>query len=78
MDMQMILDIMQEYVEPEGEIGPDSSLKYDCGLTSFDLTCFTGDLCRKAGVDPDALDLRKLRTVGDLTDALDRAVKAKA
>ena len=44
--MEKIIEKILEYVEVDGEITAESSLKLDCGLTSFDTTCLIGPQCR--------------------------------
>ncbi len=73
MELTDVIDVILEYVEPDCEIDADALLKQDCGLTSFDTTCAVGEMCDRWGVDADALDLRAVRTVGELFDALKRA-----
>lgn len=68
--MEKIIQKIFEYVELDGEITADSTLKSDCGLTSFDTVCLIGDLCSEFGVDENTIDMRSLRTVGDLASAL--------
>lgn len=75
--METVIDTILQYVEPDGEITGDSSLKYDCGLTSFDSTCVVGDLCARYGVPESALDIRRIGTVRDLYEALEAAAAEK-
>ena len=75
--METIIETILQYVEPDGEIGGDSSLKYDCGLTSFDSTCVIGDLCARYGVSESDLNVRKIATVRDLYEALEAAAAAR-
>lgn len=68
--MEKIIEKIYEYVEVEEEITAQSSLKADCGLTSFDTTCLLGDLCAELGKDEKSIDMRNIKTVGDLAEAL--------
>ena len=68
--MNELIEKILEYVEPDGEITAASRLKYDCGLTSFDMTCLVTDLCTEKGVDYKTIDAASLKTVGDLAAAL--------
>lgn len=68
--METVIEKILEYVDPEGEITAESRLKQDCGLSSFDSACLIGELCAAFGVKQESLDLRAVRTVGDLTAAL--------
>lgn len=67
--MDKIIEKILEYVEVDGELTADSSLKNDCGLTSFDTTCLIGDLCAEYGVDEKTVDVRSIKTVGQLAAA---------
>ena len=42
--METIINKILEFVEPEEEITPKSTLKGDCGLTSFDTVQDLADL----------------------------------
>lgn len=68
--MEKIIEKIYEYVEVEDEITAGSALKADCGLTSFDMTCLLGDLCAELGKDEKSIDMRNIKTVGDLAAAL--------
>ncbi len=76
--MDKIIDIILNYVEPDSEITGDSLLKQDCGLTSFDTTCVIGELCELYGISDKDLEIRKVKTVADLYEALEKAGKGKA
>lgn len=67
--MEKIIEKILEYVEVDGEITAESSLKLDCGLTSFDTTCLIGDLSAEFGVDEKSIDIRNIKTVGELAAA---------
>ncbi len=71
--MDTIINVILNYVEPDEEITEASTLKHDCGLTSFDTTCVIGELCRIYEVEPSDLDLRSIKTVGELYTALETA-----
>lgn len=75
--MEKVIEKILEYVEPDGEITGESSLKYDCGLTSFDTTCVVGDLCEMYGVGDGDVNLRKINTVRELYEALEAARAAQ-
>lgn len=64
--MDKIIEKILEYVEPDCELDENSLLKSDCGLTSFDTTCLIGDLCSEYGKDAKEIDLRNIKTVGEL------------
>lgn len=68
--MEKIIEKILEYVEVDGEITADTTLKSDCGLTSFDTVCLIGDLCGEFGVDENKIDMRNVRTVGELASVL--------
>lgn len=67
--MDKIIEKILEYVEPDCELDENSLLKSDCGLTSFDTTCLIGDLCSEYGKDAKDIDLRNIKTVGELAAA---------
>ena len=67
--MNKITEKILEYVEPDCEITADSLLKADCGLTSFDTTCLIGELCAEFGKDENEIDVRNIKTVGELAAA---------
>lgn len=67
--MDKIIEKILEYVEPDCELNENSLLKSDCGLTSFDTTCLIGDLCAEYGKDAKDIDLRNIKTVGELAAA---------
>lgn len=66
--MNELIEKILEYVEPDDEITPDSLIKTDCGLTSFDMTCILNDLCSETGVDYKSINFAALRTVRDIAD----------
>ena len=76
MKLEQVIDKILEYVEPDGEITADSSLKFDCGLTSFDTTCVVGELCEAFDVNESDIDMRRIHTVGELYAALTAAREA--
>ncbi|MBQ7638099.1 MAG: acyl carrier protein [Clostridia bacterium] len=64
--MDKVIDIILEFVEPEEAITPQSSLKNDCGLSSFDSVCLLDRLCEEFDKDVDEKKLRSCHTVADL------------
>ncbi|MCR5041177.1 MAG: acyl carrier protein [Clostridia bacterium] len=64
--MDKIIETILEFVEPDGEITPESNLRTDCGLSSFDSVCLLERLCEDFDKDVDEKALRSCRTVGDL------------
>ena len=48
--LEKIVDIILNYVEPDDEITPDTRIKSDLGMSSFDLVCFGDDLYDEFGV----------------------------
>ena len=67
--MDKIIEKILEYVEPDCELGAESLLKTDCGLTSFDTTCLIGELCAEFDKDEKSIDMRNIKTIGDLAAA---------
>ena len=66
--MDRIIETILEFVEPEEEITADSTLKGDCGLTSFDTVCLLDALCNEFGKNVDDIAVRECQTVQDLAD----------
>lgn len=64
----LIIEKILDYVELEEEITEGSSLRNDCGLTSFDTVCLFDDLCKEFGKDIDQVAVRSCETVGDLVE----------
>ena len=62
--MDRIIEIILEFVEPEEEITAESTLKGDCGLTSFDTVCLIDEF----GKNVDDIAVRECQTVQDLDD----------
>ena len=62
---------MLQYVEPDEEITASSHIKNDCGFTSFDLTCLYSDICGYYGIDVTKLDVKNIKTVGQLYEAIE-------
>ena len=65
----------------ESEEGPAFTLYAKTGasanaFTSFDTTCVVGELCELYGTDPADLDLRAVKTVAELYNALETAKAA--
>ena len=66
--MDRIIETILEFVEPEEEITAESTLKGDCGLTSFDTVCLLDALCSEFGKNVDDMKVRECQTVQDLAD----------
>ncbi len=64
--LEKIVDIILNYVEPDDEITPDTRIKSELGMSSFDLVCFGDDLYDEFGVKIGADDFRRCNTVGKL------------
>ena len=64
--MDKIIDTILNYVEPEGEINASSTLRADCGLTSFDMVCLFDELAAAFSVEVSGDELKQCSTVGDL------------
>lgn len=67
--MDKIIEKILEFVELDGELTAESTLKGDCGLTSFEMVCLSQELCAELGVDESTVNLRACKTVGDLAKA---------
>lgn len=66
--MDRIIDTILEFVEPDEEITAESTLKGDCGLSSFDTVCLLDALCSEFGKNVDEISVRECQTVQDLAD----------
>ena len=66
--MDKIIETILQFVEPEEEITPESTLRGDCGLTSFDSVCLLDALCNEFGKNVDEITVRECQTVQDLAD----------
>ena len=66
--MDRIIETILEFVEPDEEITAESTLKGDCGLTSFDTVCLLDALCSEFGKNVDDVKVRECQTVQDLAD----------
>ena len=66
--MDRIIDTILEFVAPEEEITAESTLKGDCGLSSFDTVCLLDALCSEFGKNVDEISVRECQTVQDLAD----------
>ncbi len=66
--MERIIETILEFVEPDEEITPESTLKGDCGLSSFDTVCLLDALCSEFGKNVDEISVRECQTVQDLAD----------
>ena len=66
--MDRIIETILEFVEPDGEITPESTLRGDCGLSSFDSVCLLDALCNEFGKNVDEISVRECQTVQDLAD----------
>ena len=66
--MDRIIETILEFVEPDEEITAESTLKGDCGLTSFDTVCLLDALCSEFGKNVDEISVRECQTVQDLAD----------
>lgn len=64
--LESIKSIILEYAEPDFAITEDTLLKYDIGLSSFELICIASDISNRFSVKLDDNALRKCKTVGDL------------
>ena len=66
--MEKIIETILQFVEPDGEITANSTLRGDCGLSSFDTVCLVDALCREYGKNVDDINVRQCETVQDLAD----------
>ncbi|MBQ2775320.1 MAG: acyl carrier protein [Clostridia bacterium] len=64
--MEKIINILLEYVEPDEPITAETSIKYDLGMSSFDLVCFGDDIFDEFGVRLTPSNFKDCDTVGRL------------
>lgn len=64
--MEKLIELLLNYVEPDEEITAETNIKFDLGMSSFDLACLANDIRSEMGVSLKADDFRKHRTVGAL------------
>lgn len=76
MDMEKIIEAILNYVEPDCEITGSSSLKNDCGLTSFDMICLVDELSTAYDTEIEKTDLKACVTVNDLAALFGAAEEA--
>ncbi len=72
---EKIKDMFLNYVEPDDEITPDTRIKSELRMSSFDLICFADDINASFGVKLTAEDFRNNRTVGALADFVEKNIK---
>ncbi|MBQ7100013.1 MAG: acyl carrier protein [Clostridia bacterium] len=70
-----IKDMFLNYVEPDDEITPDTRIKSQLRMSSFDLICFADDINTAYGVKLTAEDFRNNRTVGALAEFVKSSIK---
>ena len=66
--METIIETILEFVEPDCEITAESSLRADCGLSSFDSICLLDALCTKFNKEVNETVIRECHTVQDLAN----------
>lgn len=69
--MEKMVDFILQYVEMDEEITEASTLKNDCGFSSFDLTCLYTDIFTYYGIKPECVNVKAIKTVGELKAAID-------
>lgn len=68
--MERLINIIENYVEPDGEITRAQSFKGDLGLSSFDTVCMIEDLKAEFGKNIEPADFVRFKTVGEMYDYL--------
>lgn len=63
--MDRLIKIIQNYSEEES-ILPQSNFRKDLGIASFDTVCMTAEINKTLGINIDASDFLKYRTVEEL------------
>ncbi len=73
--MEKIIDLLLNYVEPDEPITEETNIKYDLGMSSFDLVCFGDDLRDEFGVKFTPKDFKSCDTVGKLAQFIEENTK---
>lgn len=74
--LEAVKEIICEYVEvDEADVIAEASLRYDIGASSFDLMNIAVAVEERFGLRVPDGDLHKIKTVGDIAELLQSAVK---
>ena len=70
--MEKLIEILLNYVDPDEPITAESSLRNDCGLSSFDSVCLMDEVSAVFGVRMGFEDLKACSTVNDLWSCIEK------
>ena len=66
---ERLVEIIENYVEAD-EIKSEDRFKSDLGMSSFDTVCFMTDIKTEMGIELEAADFIKYKTVGEMAEYL--------
>lgn len=66
--MEKLVEIIENYVELDGEITAGMEFKKDLGLASFDTVCMIDEIKDVTGVELEPNDFVTYKTVGEMAD----------
>lgn len=69
--LEMLKEIVLEYVELDDDITMESTFKDELGMTSFDIVCFCADIESAFGVRFDSDDMRDINDVRQLVEFIE-------
>ena len=65
-----IIEVIKESTETEITLTSETELFADMGLSSVEVVVMLGDLEDAFGIDIPAVDIRNVRTIGELSDLI--------
>ncbi len=65
---EKIVELLLNYVEPDGDITEQTNIRTDLGMSSFDFICLGDDIFNEFGVRLTADDFRSCLAVGKLAE----------
>lgn len=69
---EKIVDLILNYVDPENTITPDTEIKNELSMNSFDLVCLGDEIHQEFGIVLNADDFRECNTVGGLVSHIEK------
>lgn len=70
-----LVDIILNYVEPDEAITPETNIKSDLCMSSFDIVCLSDEIHQEFGVALTADDFRECDTLGKLVSHIEKSAK---
>ena len=67
--IEKLVEILENYVEAD-EIKSEDRFKSDLGMSSFDTVCLMTDIKTEMGIELEAADFIKYKTVGEMAEYL--------